>query len=151
MTGTTTPPSVRRELLDSIRAQLKAENANAAVVVDHQLKIIDVSEQAPRFLQLRSGELSAHLLNLVRPELRLSLRAAIAHVEQTGQTVQARRVRVQRDDQTLTLRMTVRPVHEPPHVRHGHEARGWLIVLFEEALAGPDDDDDASSAADSAV
>ena len=134
-------PALRRELIDSIRAQLQAEDATAAVVVDHHMKIVDLSGQAPRFLQLRNGELSAHLLNLVRPELRLSLRAAIAHVEQTGRTVQARRVRIERGDQTLVLRMTVRPVSTQFSVRHEQAARGWLVVLFEEAEAGPDDDD----------
>jgi two-component system CheB/CheR fusion protein len=131
------PASIRRELLDDIRAQLEAEGTTAAAVVDHQLKVAYLSEQATRFLRLHSGELSAQLLHLVLPELRLALRAALAHAEQLGEAVEARRVRVSRGDQTLAVKMAVRPVR---HVRHAHAAKGWLIVRFEETPLAEGDD-----------
>jgi two-component system CheB/CheR fusion protein len=129
--------SVRKELLADIRRQLEVENALAAVVVDHQLRVTYVSEQATRYLRLYSGELSAQLLQLVLPELRLALRAALAHAEQQGEAVEARRIRLVRGDQTLAVRMIVQPIH---HVRHAQAAKGWLIVRFEEeAFAAADD------------
>ena len=138
-----TPTSVRKELLDDLQLQLKAEGSPAAVVVDHQHKVAHVSQEATRFLQLHSGELSAQLLHLVLPELRLALRAALAHAEQQGDVVEARRVRLMRGDQTLTVRMTVQPVQPVQPVqqaRHAPAAKGWLIVRFEEAplVAGED-------------
>jgi len=121
--------SMRKELIEDMRAQLKTTQSGAAAVVDHQLRVVYLSEQATRYLQLNSGELSAHLLHLVLPELRLALRAAIAHAEQTGQPVQARRVRLQHGERNSVVNMTVRPVE---HARHAQAVKGWLTVIFEE-------------------
>ena len=133
--GTST--SVRKELLDEIRAQLTAQDAPAAVVVDHQLRVTYMSELAPRYLRLHSGELSAQLLQLVLPELRLALRATLAHAEQQGDAVESRRVRLVRGHQALAVRMTVEPIQ---HVRHAQAAKGWLIVRFEEAALAAGED-----------
>lgn len=129
--------SIRKELLDDIRLQLKGQTAAAVAVVDQQLKVAYLSEQATRFLRLNSGELSAYLLHFVLPELRLALRAALAHAEQQGDAVEARRVRLVRGEQTLSVRMTIEPVRQ---VRHAQAAKGWLIVRFDEAalVAGED-------------
>jgi two-component system CheB/CheR fusion protein len=134
---TAAPASMRKELLEDIRAQLKAEGAPAAAVVDGQLKVAYLSEQATRFLRLHSGELSAQLLHLVLPELRLALRAAVAHAEQLGEVVEARRVRLVRGEQTLAVTMTVRPVRQ---VRHALAAKGWLVVRFDETTLAAGDD-----------
>ncbi|RZI69775.1 MAG: PAS domain S-box protein [Pseudomonas sp.] len=131
------PASIRKELLDDIRLQLQGENASAFAVVDQQLKVAYLSEPATRFLRLHSGELSAQLLHLVLPELRLALRAALAHAEQQGEAVEARRVRTLRGDQTLAVQMTIHPVRQ---VRHAHAAKGWLIVRFEEVTLTAGDD-----------
>lgn len=129
--------AVRRELIEDISAQLKTPGGLAAAVVDHQMKVVYLSEQATRYLQLQSGEVSSHLLHLVLPELRLALRAAIAHAEQTGEQVQARRVRLQRRDRLSVVSMTVRAVKQ---VRHGRAVKGWLTVLFDETPAVPAED-----------
>lgn len=140
------PATVRKELLEDIRQQFAAEGEPAVAVVDPQLKVTYMSEQATRFFRLHSGELSAQLLHLVLPELRLALRAALAHTEQQGEAVQARRVRLARGDQRVAVQMTVRPVRQ---VRHAQAAKGWMVVRFEEtALASGDD---ALSEADIAV
>ena len=60
------PASLRKELLDDIRAQLQTENTSAAVV-DHELRVVHLSEQATRYLRLHSGEVSAQILHLVLP------------------------------------------------------------------------------------
>jgi two-component system CheB/CheR fusion protein len=129
--------SVRKELLEDIRVQLKAENAPAAAVVDHQMRVAYLYGEAARYLRLHNGELSAQLLHLVLPELRLALRAALAHAKQQGEVVEARHVRLVRDDQVLAVRMTVRPVQP---VRHAQAAKGWMIVRFEEAALAVGDD-----------
>jgi two-component system CheB/CheR fusion protein len=134
-------PSVRRELLDAIRAQLQAEGSPAAAVVNHQLKVVYLSEQTPHFLQLQSGELSANLLHLVQPELRLALRAALAHAAQTAEVVSARPVQLQRADKVMVVSMTVKPVREVPHEQ---SAKGWFTVLFRETPKTPEDDIQAS-------
>ncbi|MDA8519896.1 CheR family methyltransferase [Acidovorax sp. NCPPB 4044] len=120
---------LRRQLLEDIQAQLKAEQAPPAVVVDHQLKVVYLSEQANRFLRLHTGELSAQLLHLVIPELRLPLRAAIAHCQQIADVVHTRHVRLHRGDDPAVVTMTVRPVTQVPGAQ---AARGWLVVLFSE-------------------
>ncbi|MDB5878296.1 MAG: cheBR, partial [Variovorax sp.] len=131
-----TPALMRKELLEDIQLQFKAEDRSAVAVVDQQLKVAYMSEQATRFLRLHSGELSAQLLHLVLPELRLALRAALAHAEQQGEAVEARRVRLARGDQTLAVQMTVQPVRD---VRHAHAAKGWLVVRFGEAALAEGD------------
>jgi two-component system CheB/CheR fusion protein len=144
--STVTSTSIRKEILDDIREQLKAEDAPAVTVVDQQLRVAYLSEQATRYLRLHGGELSAQLLHFVLPELRLALRAAIAHVEQLGEAVEARRVCLVRGDQILAVKMTVRPVQQ---VRHAQAAKGWLIVQFEETALATDET--VLSAADLAV
>jgi two-component system CheB/CheR fusion protein len=120
--------SSRKEMLDDVRAQLVAEGDPPAAVIDHQLKVAYLSELAHLFFQLNGGELSAHVLHLIVPELRLALRAAIAHAQQTGNKVQARRVRVARADKVYAVGMTVQPVGS---VRHAQTAKGWLVVVFD--------------------
>lgn len=126
---------IRKELLDDVRQQLALEGTPPAVVVDHQLKVAYLSDQANRFFQLHSGELSAHVLHLIVPELRLALRAAIAHAQQTGEKVQARRVRVLRGTAACAVAMTVRPIGS---VRHAQAAKGWLMILFDIVQWGGD-------------
>ncbi len=125
---------LRRQLLEDIQARLRAENAPPAVVVDHQLKVIYLAEQANRFLRLHTGELSAQLLHLLLPELRLSLRAAIAHAQQTAREVLGRRVRLHRGDRIVAVTMTVRPASL---LTGAQAAQGWLVVLFDETELTP--------------
>ena len=137
--------SSRRQVLDDIRRQLIDENAPPAAVVDPQLKVAYLSEKANRYLQLNSGELSAQLLQLVWPELRLTLRAALAQARQTGETVQARRVRLVHDGNAVVVDMTVRPVWP---TGNAEAAQGWLVVLFDEAAVAPAASAEAKSVED---
>ena len=81
-------------------------------MVDHQSRVIYVSERASGFLRLRTGELSAQLLHLVAPELRLALRAAIAQSQQTAAVVHARRTLLKHNDKVTSVSMTVRPASQ---------------------------------------
>jgi two-component system CheB/CheR fusion protein len=118
----------RKELLNDIRQQMSTDGSPPAVVVDHQLKVAYLSDQANRFFRLHSGELSAHVLHLIAPELRLALRAALAHAQQTGEKVQARHVRLVRGEAICAVAMTVQPLGS---VRHVQAAKGWLMILFD--------------------
>jgi two-component system CheB/CheR fusion protein len=128
--------SVRRELLDALRAQLQADGSPPAAIVNRQLKVVYLSERSTLYLQRQTSELSANLLHLVRPELRLALRAAIAHSAQTAEAVPARRVQLARGARPTVVSMTVKPVRDVPHEE---AAKGWLIVLFNERPANEDD------------
>ncbi|WP_065066053.1 chemotaxis protein CheB [Paraburkholderia tropica] len=126
---------LRRRLLAEIEAKLTAEDAPPAVVVDHRSRVIYVSERASGFLRLRTGELSAQLLHLVAPELRLALRAAIAHSQQTATVVHARRTLLKHNDKVTSVSMTVRPASQ---LTDAASAKGWSIVLFEQDDAPAD-------------
>ncbi|MCD6675399.1 MAG: PAS domain-containing protein [Burkholderiaceae bacterium] len=96
------------------------------VLVDANGNILDVSPQAARYLQVPGGEPSLHLADLVRPELRAELRAAMFQAIAEGRVVHSRSVRVERDGRGYLAGVTARWV--------GEEDNGTrlLLVAFEE-------------------
>ena len=107
--------------------------APPSVLIDEDHQIIHLSNAAGRFLRFIGGEPTSNLLRVVHPDLRLevstALYAAVAEGRDQARTVQfvsepagpARR-----------LNITVRPVREPAG------ARGYFLVLFEEASGVPE-------------
>ncbi|RQP35910.1 PAS domain-containing protein, partial [Burkholderia ubonensis] len=88
--------------------------------------IVHLSDRAGRFLQYSGGEPSHNIIAAVRPELRLELRTAIYQALHTNRSVEARRVRIEREARSYFVNMTARPVHDP-------EANAdFVLVLFDE-------------------
>jgi two-component system CheB/CheR fusion protein len=85
-----------------------------------------MSDNAGRFLRYVGGEPSNNLIAVVQPELRLDLRTALFQAVQTGNSVEARRVKLQRDGHPSFVNMTVRPFHDAA------ADADFILVLFDE-------------------
>jgi two-component system CheB/CheR fusion protein len=103
-----------------------ARFAPPSLVLDRESNIVHMSDSAGRFLRHVGGEPSRSVLALVLPELRLELRTALFQAQQTGNSVEAQRVQVRRDDKAYFVNIIVRPFND--------EAANmdFVLVLFEE-------------------
>jgi PAS domain S-box-containing protein len=109
-----------------LHQQLLEQYAPPSLVVNEEYDIVHLSERAGRYLQIRGGQPSNNLLNLVKPELRLELRSALYQAVQRKSAVESRGLAVNIDDHPETVNIHVRPVLRPDDT-----ARGYLLVLFE--------------------
>lgn len=119
--GTSTRPHSPGEL----HRRLVARYA-PTVLVDADGDVLDVSPEAARYLHVPGGEPSLHLANLVQPELRAELRAAMFQAIAEGHAVRSRSVRVERDGRAYLAGVTARWVGEQDN------GRQLLLVTFEE-------------------
>jgi two-component system CheB/CheR fusion protein len=100
--------------------------APPSLVVDRDSDIVHLSGLVGRFLRHIGGEPSRNVLALVLPELRLELRMALYQALQTGNSVEAQRVMIKRDERTYFVNMIVRPFNDEV------ASTEFLLVLFEE-------------------
>jgi len=119
------PPSYAQ-----LHQKLLERYAPPSVVVTEQFDIVHMSERAGRFMEVGGGVPSVNLLQLVRPELRLELRGALYAAAQKKADVDARPVPVMAGGEERLVRVRVRPV-----LNDEDDARGFLLVLFEESEA----------------
>ncbi|MGF6416015.1 two-component system CheB/CheR fusion protein [Paraburkholderia sp. MM5482-R2] len=123
---TVQPPGRRRFSFGDLHQRLVEQYAPPSVLVSRESEIVHLSDRAGRFLQYSGGEPSHNIVAVVRPELRLELRTAIYQALHTNRSVEARRVRIERDGRSYFVNMTARPVHDP-------EANAdFVLVLFDE-------------------
>ncbi len=120
--------AVKRLSYAELHVKLLEQYGPPSAVVDEEYTIVHLSERAGRYLQLKGGEPSHNLLEIVRPELRLDLRTTLYQAAQNRAAVEARGVNVQIEDHTETVNLLVRPV-----LRDGDGTQGYFLVLFEEA------------------
>ena len=130
--------AVKRLSYAELHVKLLEQYGPPSVVVDEEYDIVHLSDRAGRYLQLKGGEPSHNLLEIVRPELRLDLRTTLYRAMQNRTNVEARAVKVQIEDQIEAVNLLVRPV-----LREGDGTQGFFLVLFEdaredEALATPE-------------
>jgi two-component system CheB/CheR fusion protein len=102
-----------------------------SVVVNEEYEVVHLSESAGRYMQVTGGEPSHSLLKMVRPELRVELRVALYQAVQNRSSVEARGVAVPLDDRTQLVNLLVRPVFG-----ESDPARGFILVVFEDASEG---------------
>jgi PAS domain S-box-containing protein len=124
-------PARGRMTYGDLHAQLLEQYAPPSIVVNEEYDIVHLSERAGRYLQVAGGEPSNNLLKLVRPELSLELRSALYQATQRKSNVEARGLPVRIEDKTEAVNIHVRPV-----LREGDTARGFILVLFEQAEPG---------------
>jgi two-component system CheB/CheR fusion protein len=101
--------------------------APPSVLVDADSNIVHLSERAGRFLHHAAGAPSHNLLAVVRPELRLELRTALFQALRSGKSVEARKVRIERDGHVRHVNMVARPVQDTEV-----STQPLLLVLFDE-------------------
>jgi two-component system CheB/CheR fusion protein len=103
--------------------------APPSVIVNQDDEIVHMSDRAGNFLRYVGGEPSLNLTTLVHPQLRLELRTALYQATHTGKSVEARRVRLERDGRSYYVNMVIRPFRDD-------EAGGdYMLVIFDEVEA----------------
>jgi PAS domain S-box-containing protein len=118
----------QRTTYAQLHQRLLEHYAPPSVVVNEDYDILHMSESAGSFMYVKGGDPSTNLLMLVRPELRLELRAALYQAAQKKTDVESRGVPFRAGDVTKAIRLRVRPV-----LSEEDRARGFFLVLFEEA------------------
>lgn len=103
--------------------------APPSVIVNHDAEIVHMSDRAGNFLRYVGGEPSLNLTTLIHPQLRLELRTALYQAAHTGKSVEARRVRLERDDRSFYVNMVVRPF------RDSETGSDYMLVIFDEVEA----------------
>lgn len=103
--------------------------APPSVIVNQEAEIVHMSDRAGNFLRYVGGEPSLNLTTLVHPQLRLELRTALYQATHTGKSVEARRVRLERDGRAFYVNMVVRPF------RDNEAGSDYMLVLFDEVEA----------------
>jgi len=117
-----------------LHLRLLEQYAPPSMVVNEDHEIVHVSESAGRFLQFVGGEPSHDLLRVVRPELRLELRAALHQSAQQRTNVTVSDLTVRLDNETVSVDIIVRPVLRPTDT-----AQGFFLIIFQERQRGIDD------------
>jgi two-component system, chemotaxis family, CheB/CheR fusion protein len=109
-----------------LHQRLLEDYAAPSLIVDEQYDIVHLTERAGKYLQFAVGDASLNLLQVVRPELRVKLRAALSQSSRNRGTVAVRGVSVNIGPRDETIDVIVRPT-----LRDGDPARGYFLVLFE--------------------
>src|SRR5215213_1320989 len=130
-----------RSTYAQLHQRLLERYAPPSVVVDEDYNILHISESAGRFMQVQGGELSNNLLTLVRPELRLELRAALYQAAHKKTDVESHGIRIPLGDETKSIYVRVRPV-----LSEEDRARGFFLILFEQANEPTPDEQRKASA-----
>jgi two-component system CheB/CheR fusion protein len=135
--GTVAPHEVA---FGKLHQNLLAQHAPPSVIINGAYDIVNLSDpagHAGRFLYFADGEPSHNLLNVVRPELQIELRATLFQAAQTGESCAARRVLIERAGRDSYVNIMVRPVAADAI---GAGAHNYFLVLFDEVggLTVPD-------------
>jgi len=108
--------------------RLLEQYAAPSIVVTEDHNIVHVSDRAGEHLAITGGEPSRDILKLVRPELRGDLRTALHQAARQRASVEVRGVRLEEERRERRINIFVRPV-----LRDGDPAKGFFLILFEEA------------------
>ncbi|HEY8560145.1 MAG TPA: PAS domain S-box protein [Pyrinomonadaceae bacterium] len=142
-----TLPVAARSLFEQtplvIHQKLLERYAPPSIVVGENYEVIHISENAARFMQISSGEPSRDLLQLIRPELRSELRAALFQAAQRKTNVEIRGVKVGENGKSEVINLIVSPAFE----EEDSAARGCFLIIFEEAKDASANDADAETIA----
>ncbi len=132
-----------------------ARYAPAYVIVDENNTVLHFSGRTGRFIDPAGGIASLNLLQLIHPDLRLDLRAAVARATEKAQTVEVHGLRMNVSGHEQVVELVVEPIADAPgHERPGDEGRGGpagFFVLFREGAVTAKDGNgaDASQLANS--
>ncbi|OWW22954.1 chemotaxis protein [Noviherbaspirillum denitrificans] len=119
-------PAKRQFSFAEVHQRVLAQYAPPSAIVNHESDIVYMSDRVGRFLRHVGGEPSRNLVSLVHPELRVELRTALFQAVRSGKSVEARRVRLNRDGRLYFVNMTVRPF------RDDDAGADLVLVLFDE-------------------
>lgn len=99
------------------------------VLVDHKLEVVQFRGHTGPFLAPPPGEATLNVLKLIRPELVIELRGAIAEASKTRLPVATTPIRLSGGESTIVLEVIPIP--------DGVENQTSLLVLFRDSAAAP--------------
>ncbi len=105
--------------------------APAGVVVNDSLEILQFRGRTSPYLDPASGRASFNLLKMVREELAMSLRGAIAVARKKGSPAREKDVSFEHGGQRRTVNLSVIPIDEPSSA----SAERFYLILFEDSTA----------------
>ena len=111
-----------------IHHRLLEEYAPPSLVTTEEHQVVHMSERVGRYLRVAPGEPSRDLMKLIRPELRADVLIALHEAGRRRAPVHVRGLAVALDGVEWTVSISVRPV-----LREGDPARGFFLVVFDEA------------------
>jgi two-component system, chemotaxis family, CheB/CheR fusion protein len=124
--GAVVSPERRNFSFGALHQRVLEQYAPPSVIVNRDSKIVHMSDNVGRFLRHAGGEPSSNVITVVAPELRLDLRTALFQAVQTGNSVEARHVKLEREGERSYVSMTVRPFHDAV------ADADFMLVLFDE-------------------
>ena len=101
-----------------------------AVLINHQLEILQTRGHTASFLELPPGKASLNLLKMARPGLLFELRSAIEEAQEKGFEAIRQEVRVEEDGQGKTVTIRVIPFKVPS------QRENSFLIIFESTSSG---------------
>jgi PAS domain S-box-containing protein len=126
-TSSDNDPQRERTTIGDLHQRLLEQYAPPSIVVNLDYNIVHLSERAGKYLQITGGEPTQNLLKMVRPELRLELRAALFQAVQRQMAVDANGLKV-----AIGESVEILDVHVRPMLREGDNAYGLILIVFEQ-------------------
>jgi two-component system CheB/CheR fusion protein len=102
-----------------------------SVLVDASLRVAHVHGETSRFLELAQGEPNMSVVDLVRPELRGEVSAALVEAGTQRKSITRDGIRMKREGATFLASVTVKPIVGMP------ERPGFAAVSFSETVDVP--------------
>jgi two-component system, chemotaxis family, CheB/CheR fusion protein len=125
----------RREVLfGELHLKLLEQYGPPSVVVNGSHEIVHLSEHAGRYLRFAAGEITANLLRVAHPDLRLEVRTALFKADKNQETVRGAPQSLEIEGKTETITVSVCPI------RQDGAPEEFFLVLFErqsDAAAAP--------------
>ncbi|NBB71768.1 MAG: PAS domain-containing protein [Alphaproteobacteria bacterium] len=111
---------------EGLHAEALEQHAPPSALVGADGHVLHLSDHAGRFVSPSKGPLRRELAELVRPELRLDLEAALRRAFEAGETTMTLPVSVAFDGHTRRVQMQVSPVGE---AARGEPVRALVVFL----------------------
>ncbi|MEO5717288.1 MAG: PAS domain S-box protein [Chthoniobacterales bacterium] len=121
----TTGRARREVLFGELHLKLLEQYGPPSLVINGSHDIVHLSEHAGQYLQFPAGEVSANLLKVVDPALRIELRTALFTADKTKQTVRGSPQGVEIAGRTEVITVSVCPI------RQSEDAENFFLILFE--------------------
>jgi two-component system CheB/CheR fusion protein len=127
-------PPPERPSFGELHLRLLEEYAPPSIVVNESFDMVHLSPRAGKYLEVLGGEPSKNIFRMLKPEIRVALRTALAQATEERTNISAP-VELQFGDVTERLNLLVRPV-----INERDTARGFTLIIFEPSRNGDRDD-----------
>lgn len=137
-------PGSRPPFFGELHQKIVEQLAPPSCLITEDYDIVHMSEHAGRYFRFAGGEPSHNLLTVIRPEMRLDLRAVLleAQMGDNDHVARSRLVHLEIDGKPSAVNVSVRRARESPP-----EANGLFLVIFDETVETVPESNDGSAAA----